>query len=416
MTIALALLAGLALGALSVWLAVRGALAERRTLSDAAHEREIHLTEVTTRLETVEAGVDERLTSAIKELSAQALRENSAAFADQAIGRLDQYVKPLKESLDKVETNAQALGRASQQAFGAVRQELETVRAGQEQLRSQTGNLVTALRAPHVRGRWGEVGLRNIVEAAGLLEHCDFVVQASSRDSEGALLRPDLVVRLPGGKHIVVDSKVALDAYLDALDAEDATARADSLARHARQVRDHMHKLAAKAYWKQFDPSPDFVVMALPDETFLSAAHEHDRMLNEDAWASGVVLASPTILFSVLRTVGATWQQEALAEGAREVSELGRELYKRVVTWAAHLGQMGKSLDRTVEAYNKGVGSLERQVLPQARRFREHGITGVELPELAPVDRQARALAAAELGDGGETPSLEILPSDAHAA
>jgi DNA recombination protein RmuC len=416
MSIVLALLAGLVGGALAVWLAVRGALAERRDLAAVAHERELHLAEVTTRLETVEAGMDERLTSAIKELSAQALRENSAAFAEQAMGQLGQFVKPLKESIDKVETNAQALGRASQQAFGAVRQELETVRTGQERLRTETGNLVTALRAPHVRGRWGEVGLRNVVEAAGLLEHCDFVVQASTRDSDGALLRPDLVVRLPGGKHIVVDSKVALDAYLDALDAQDAAIRAEALARHARQVRDHMQKLAAKAYWKQFDPSPDFVVMALPDETFLSAAHEHDRALNEDAWASGVVLASPTILFGVLRTVGATWQQEALAEGAREVSELGRELYKRVVTWTAHVGRMGKLLDGTVKAYNESVGSLERQVLPQARRFKEHGITGVEIPELAPVERQTRALAAPDLLDDGDSPALEVLPGDAHAA
>jgi DNA recombination protein RmuC len=413
MSIALALVAGAVLGGIAVLALLRSRLAERERYRAALLEAERELASAETRLEASESTFGERLTHAIKAVSAEALKENAAAFADQAMGRLDQYVKPLKESLEKVETNVQTLESARQRAFGALRQELAIMRDGQERLRAETGNLATALRAPHVRGRWGEIGLRNIVEAAGLVEHCDFTAQSSTRDGEGALLRPDLVVRLPGGKQIVVDSKVSLDAYLDALDAEDPSQRSAHIARHARQVRDHVQKLAAKSYWRQFDPSPDFVVMVLPDETFLSAAHEHDRSLNEDAWASGVVLASPSVLFAVLRTAAATWQQETIAESAREISDLGRELYKRLATMGAHMTRVGKSLDGAVKAYNETVGSLERQVLPQARRFQAHGITGVDLPELPPVERQARTVAAPELVEGRP----ELAPVEgAHAA
>jgi DNA recombination protein RmuC len=399
MSIAFALVAGAVLGGLAVLFLLRSRLREREGYRERLLETERELISAETRLEAAESTVGERLTHAIKAVSAEALKENAAAFADQAMGRLDQFVKPLKESLDKVETNVQTLEHARQQAFGALRQEIATMREGQERLRTETGNLATALRAPHVRGRWGEVGLRNIVEAAGLIEHCDFTVQATTRDADGALLRPDLVVRLPGGKQLVVDSKVPLDAYLDALDATDPAQRSVCIARHARQVRDHAQKLATKAYWRQFDPCPDFVVMVLPDETFLSAAHEHDRALNEDAWASGVVLASPTLLFGILRTAAATWQQETLAESAREMVELGRELYRRLTPWSAHLTRVGKSLDSTVKAFNEAVGSLERNVLPQARRFEAFGITGVELQTPAPVERQTRALSAPEIAE-----------------
>jgi DNA recombination protein RmuC len=413
MSIAFALVAGAVLGGVAVLLLLRSRLREREGYRDRLLETERELISTETRLEAAQSTFDQRLTHAIKAVSAEALKENAAAFADQAMGRLDQFVKPLKESLDKVETNVQTLEHARQQAFGALRQEIATMREGQERLRTETGNLATALRAPHVRGRWGEVGLRNIVEAAGLVEHCDFTVQASTRDPDGALLRPDLVVRLPGGKQLVVDSKVPLDAYLDALDAADPVHRSACIARHARQVRDHVQKLAAKAYWRQFDPSPDFVVMVLPDETFLSAAHEHDRALNEDAWASGVVLASPTLLFGILRTAAATWQQETLAESAREMVELGRELYRRLTPWAAHLTRVGKSLDGTVKAFNEAVGSLERQVLPQARRFEAYGITGVELQTPTPVERQTRALSAPEIAE----PHPDLTPVEGmHAA
>ena len=349
-------------------------------------------------LDVERRSVDERITAAAKALSADALKENNASFLALAETKLQGYVKPLKESLDKVDGHVRVLEQDRHRAFGALRQELLQLREGQERLRSATGSLATALRAPHVRGRWGEVGLRNVVEAAGLVEHCDFVLQSTTRDAEGGLLRPDLIVRLPGGKQVVVDSKVSLDAYLDACETEDETVRADSLTRHARQVRDHVQKLAAKAYWRQFDPSPDFVVMVLPDETFLRAAQEHDRSLNEDAWASGVVLASPTLLFGLLRTVAATWQQETVAQSAREVHALGQELYDRLSTMAGHVHHLGRSIQSAVGHYNKTVGALEGRVLVTGRRLREHGIVG-DLPELEPIDVQTRSLEAPELVD-----------------
>ncbi len=394
-----ALVTGLLLGALGVWLALRVRLAAGDAAQAVVRERERELAAALAELDVERRSVDQRLATAAKTLSADALKESNASFLALAETKLQGYVQPLKESLDKVDGHVRVLEQDRHRAFGALRQELLQLREGQERLRSATGSLTTALRAPHVRGRWGEVGLRNVVEAAGLVEHCDFVLQSTTRDADGGLLRPDLIVRLPGGKQVVVDSKVSLDAYLDAYEAEDEAARTESLARHARQVRDHVQKLAAKAYWRQFDPSPDFVVMVLPDETFLRAAQEHDRALNEDAWSSGVVLASPTLLFGLLRTVAATWQQETVAESAREVHALGQELYDRLATMAGHVHHLGRSIQSAVGHYNKTVGALEGRVLVTGRKLRDHGIVG-ELQELEPIDVQARSLEAPELVDG----------------
>jgi DNA recombination protein RmuC len=243
-----------------------------------------------------------------------------------------------------------------------------------------------------------------------MVEHCDFDEQPSTTDEEGRVLRPDVLVHLPGGKHIVVDSKVPLDAYLDAF-REDVSEdeRLAKLADHARQLREHIHRLGQKAYWRQFPSTPELVVMFLPDETFLRAAEEHDRGLLELAFANNVIPASPTNLIGLLRAVHYGWQQETIADSAREVSELGRELYKRLATMGAHVSRLGKSLDGAVKAYNETVGSLERQVLVQARRFEQHGISGIAPPELQPIDRQARALAAAELvGDDAVDPPTTL--------
>jgi len=252
-----------------------------------------------------------------------------------------------------------------------------------------------------------------------MVEHCDYETQATTATDDG-MLRPDLVVRIPGGKHVVIDAKAPLIAYLDAFETSDDAERQRRLADHARQVRDHVGKLSAKGYWRQFDPSPDFVVMFLPDESYLRAAHEHDPSLQEYAWSSNVILASPSTLMVLLRTVAMTWQQETIAESAREVSDLGRELYKRLATMGAHVTRLGKSLDGAVKAYNEKVGSLERQVLVQARRFERHGITGVEPPELQPIERQARTVAAAELVDAEPTETgqhaFEVLAADVDAA
>jgi len=267
-----------------------------------------------------------------------------------------------------------------------------------------------------VRGRWGEIQLRRVIELAGMVEHCDFEEQHSTVDDDGRVLRPDVVVRLPGGKSVVIDSKAPLVAYLDAF-REDATddERRARLADHARHVREHVQKLGQKAYWRQLPSTPEFVVMFLPDETFLRAALEHDSSLVELAVSNNVIPASPTNLIGLLRAVHYGWQQETIAESAREVSDLGRELYKRLATMGGHVVRLGKSLDGAVKAYNETVGSLERQVLVQARRFERHGITGVEPPELQPIERQARAVAAAELVDPSE-PALEVIARGADAA
>ena len=238
-------------------------------------------------------------------------------------------MRPLKESLERMDQQLQSVERVRQEAYGALKTQVTT-------LSERAGSLTNALRTPHVRGRWGEAQLRNVVEFAGMVEHCDYVTQATAATDDGAL-RPDLVVRIPGGKHVVVDAKAPLAAYLDAFETSDDDERERQFADHARQVREHVTKLSAKGYWRQFEPSPDLVVMFLPDESYLRAAHEHDPTLQEYAWRSNVVLASPSTLMILLRTVAMTWQQETVAESAREVSELGRELYKRLATMGAHV-------------------------------------------------------------------------------
>ena len=337
----------------------------------------------------------------IPPLSSEALQQTSSSFLEIAKLQISGHVAPLKESLERMDRQMSGLEQVRQEAYGAVTQQLTTLNTTQERLRLETGNLVKALRTPHVRGRWGEVQLRNVVEAAGMLPHCDFQEQASTRDGDGALLRPDLVVRIPGGKHVVVDAKAPLAAYLDACESDDDAVRAQHLAAHARQVRDHLGKLAQKAYWRQFEPSPDFVIMFVPDETFIRAAQEHDAALSEDGWRHGVILASPSTLFTLLRTVAATWQQETVAQSAREVHELGRELYTRIATMAKHLSDAGKALDNAVGHYNAAIGSLETRVLVQARRFEQHGIEG-EIRSPQHIERTTRPLQAAELVEPDE--------------
>jgi DNA recombination protein RmuC len=413
--VALALLFGLAAGAFGVYVAVRPALAERRRRIDEIVVLERELAEVRTEL-TVGGAFDDRLRETIAMISTQALDANSARFLELAESRLSGHVRPLKESLERMHQQLQGVERVRHEAYGTLTESVRQLRGDQERLRTETGNLVTALRAPHVRGRWGEIQLRRVIEMAGMVEHCDFEEQKSTTDEEGRVLRPDVVVRLPGGKQVVIDSKVPLVAYLDAF-KEDATddERRARLVDHARHVRDHIHRLGQKAYWRQFPATPEFVVMFLPDETFLRAALEQDGSLVELAISNNVIPASPTNLIGLLRAVHYGWQQETIAESAREVSELGRELYKRLATMGAHVSRLGKSLDGAVKAYNETVGSLERQVLVQARRFEHHGITGVEPPELQPIERQTRALTAAELVDP-EAPALGAIASGADAA
>ena len=404
--VAIALLIGIAAGALGAYVVARPALTERRRRIDEIVGLQRDLAEAHAEL-AAGGALDDRLRATITSVSAQALDANSAHFLELAEARLSGHVRPLKESLARMDLQLQSVERVRQEAYGSLREQVTT-------LSERAGSLTNALRTPHVRGRWGEAQLRNVVEYAGMIEHCDYVAQVTTPTDDGTL-RPDLVVRIPGGKHVVVDAKAPLAAYLDAFETSDEAVRNRHLADHARQVREHVTKLSAKGYWRQFDSSPDFVVMFLPDESYLRAAHEHDPTLQEYAWSSNVILASPSTLMVLLRTVAMTWQQETIAESAREVSELGRELYKRLATMGGHVSRLGKSLDGAVKSYNETVGSLERQVLVQARRFERHGITGIEPPELQPIERQTRALAAAELVES-DGPALEAVAGGADAA
>jgi DNA recombination protein RmuC len=392
---------GLAAGAGAVLLVL---LRERGAHGRTVLELECRLADVAARLELADSAVDERLATAVRDASTKAFRETSGQFLDVAQARIATTVAPLADSLQKVGKRVQELDQARAQSYGALRQQVEL-------LSERTGNLANALRSPNVRGRWGEAQLRNVVERAGMLEHCDFVAQVSTRDGEGDLLRPDVVIRIPGGKSVVVDAKVPLGAYLDAFDTTDEDARRAGLAAHARQVRDHVGKLAAKAYWRQFAPSPDVVVMFVPDETLLRIAHEHDPRLSEDAWSSNVVLASPSTLMMLLRTVAAIWQQETVAQSAREVHELGQELHGRLGTFAGHLAKVGRALTGATGSYNDAVGSLESRVLVTARRLADHGVTG-ELDAPPQVELQPRAVVRSD----AEQPALEALPGDARAA
>jgi DNA recombination protein RmuC len=403
-----ALLAGFLLGAVAVLVSVRPALLERRRRVQEVIELERAIAGAEAELAFERGARDERLEAAIKALSTEALDANSARFLELAETHLSGHVRPLKESLARMDQQLQSVERVRQESYGALRTQVAT-------LSERAGSLTNALRTPHVRGRWGEAQLRNVVEFAGMVEYCDYAAQATVSTDDGTL-RPDLVVRIPGGKHVVVDAKAPLSAYLDAFETSDEAERERRFADHARQVREHVTKLSAKAYWRQFEPSPDLVVMFLPDESYLRTAHEHDPSLQEYAWSSNVILASPSTLMMLLRTVSMTWQQETIAESAREVSDLGRELYKRLATMGTHFAKLGRTLDGAVDAYNKTVGSLERQVLVQARRFEQHGIAGIEPPEVQPVERQTRTLAAAELVDPLQPPLEAISASGADAA
>jgi DNA recombination protein RmuC len=383
--VVLALILGLALGAAVAWL-----LAARRS---AAAERELavvrtELAGTRAELDVERRSFDEKVVAAVRSASTEAYQANSTAFLQIA----ETKMRPLKESLDKVESHVQTLELARERSQGALRTELA-------QLSERTASLVTALRTPHVRGRWGEIQLKRVVELAGMLPYCDFEQQVTATTDDGRL-RPDMKVRLPGGKSVIVDAKVPLAAYLDACEATDDAERARHLESHARQVRDHMAKLSAKSYWQQFGDTPDFVVMFLPDEGFFRAAWEQDPSLVETGVRSRVHVASPTTLIVLLQSIAYGWQQQSVAEDAREIHALGRELYERVSIVGTHLNKIGNSLKGAVGAFNDTVGSLERRFLPTARKLEGHVVSDKKLPELTPVAEQPQALQAPELGEG----------------
>ena len=335
-----------------------------------------------------QAGWEDRLKAA----TGDALSQSQTSLLQLTEAKL----APIKETLSKFEQQARELEAKRAQAVTAIDVRLREVAAGQEKLRTETGSLVTALRAPNVRGQWGEMQLRRVVELAGMLEHCDFRTQESVRDDEGGLLRPDLVVKLPGGKTIVVDSKVPIQAYLDAVNCEDDELKSVHLARHAAQLRDHITKLGQKRYWRRFDSSPEFVVMFV-DEGLYRAALDQDGSLLEAGAEAGVIIASPATLIGLLRAVAYGWQQETVAESARQISDLGTELYDRLGVFAGHFAKVGRNLDTAVSAFNQAVSSFQTRLLVTARKFPEHGVSGDAPPELKQIERKAAVVDAPEL-------------------
>ncbi len=411
-------LVGVVLGLVAGW-----ALARARA-ADAVRRAEVRATQAAAQLAAERTVAAERVAAAqqdnrrmaeqFRSLAAEALHANSEQFMVVAEERLKrshlagsaelgrredavrQLVEPLTRTLDQVKAEVATAERARAEAQAALAEQLRGMRESSDLLRTETGQLVTALRSSQVRGRWGEIQLRRVVEAAGMLEHVDFVEQDQVRTDDG-LLRPDLIVRLSGGKSVVVDAKVAFLGYLEAMEAADDLVRRERLAAHARHVRKHIDDLAAKSYWEQFSPAPEFVVMFLPAEPFLHAALESDGTLLEYAMEHGVVLATPMTLVATLRTVAYAWRQEALAANAQQVLTLGRELHGRLSTLGGHVGRLGRQLDGAVRAYNETVSSLESRVLVSARRLADLKVTDAELETPAQVDRAARQVQAPEL-------------------
>jgi DNA recombination protein RmuC len=357
-----------------------------------------------------------KLTDAFKVLASESLKSNNQSFLELAKTHLEKFqegakgdlekrqeainelIKPVKESLEKVDGKIQELEKARVGAYSGLTEQVKSLLDMQKDLRTETANLVNALRTPNVRGRWGEIQLRRVVEMAGMLDHCDFYEQQSA-DTEDGKLRPDLLVRLPAKKNIVVDSKAPLAAYLEAINAEDDEIRKAKLIEHAQQVRTHMQALGRKSYFEQFSPSPEFVVLFIPGEAIFGAALVHDPTLIEYGVDQNVIIATPTTLIALLRAVAYGWRQEQLAENAREISDLGKELYKRIAGWGGHIADVGKGLHKAIDSYNKAVGSLESRVLVSARKFNDLGAApaDLEIEQVTPLEVVPRGLQATEL-------------------
>jgi DNA recombination protein RmuC len=337
------------------------------------------------------------LAASFEGIAARALRGESDRDLAHQQQSVRQLVEPLREQLGRVEGQLRGLETERARAFGELSKQVDTVRQSSELLGRETASLVNALRKPQARGQWGEMQLRRVVEHAGMLERCDFDEQTTVRDADGRALRPDLVVRLAGRRSVVVDAKVTLAAYLEAAESSDEAFREERLVAHARHLRDHVNRLADKAYWQQFPDAPEFVVLFVPGEAFLAPALERDPALLEHAYARRVHIATPTTLVSLLRAVAHAWQQQALTENAQEVFRVGKELYQRLSTLGGHVDKLGRSLNTAVTDYNKTVASMERNLLPSARRMSDLGVAHDELAGPRSVDAVASRLVSPEL-------------------
>ena len=402
----------------------RELIAARAGLESALAAERKASTEKIEWLTKAEDRASEELQNAFKSLAADALRNNNSSFLQiaqetlkrfqsEARGDLDarqkavaDLIAPVRESLNKVDSQIQHMEVERGKAYVALHHQVQSLAVTQKELQSETSNLVRALRTPNVRGRWGEIQLRRVVEIADMLSYCDFAEQETITTADRGRLRPDLIVKLPGGKNVVVDAKTPLEAFLLAIEANDDETRRGHYIDHARQVRAHIDKLGQRSYWEQLEATPEFVVMFVPGETFFSAALEHDPGLIEYGVMQRVIPASPTTLIALLKAVAYGWNQEKLARNAQQISALGRELHDRLRNLASHITAVGSSLDRAVESYNKAVGSLESRVLVSARKFTELGASVADdIPELEPIETSARALSF----DWGED---DVLPEN----
>jgi DNA recombination protein RmuC len=398
-----ALLAGLILGALVAWIVLgrRQRQLEATIKNQAAlqHEREIAF-----------EAAKSQLTSAFSDLANQTLKSNSETFlrlAEQNLGTqqerakrdlgerekaIEELVKPIRDSLQAAQKQITELEKSRSEAYGGIKSQLEAMRISQQSLTQETQNLVKALRRPEVRGRWGEITLRRLVELAGMVEHCDFQEQVHSVGDD-KVIRPDMIVRMPDQRELVVDVKTPLDAYLEAAEAKDDAQRKLGLERHTRNLREHIRTLASKSYWAQFTASPEFVILFIPGDQFLSAALNEDPDLIEYALSQQIILATPTSFVALLKAVAYGWRQLALADNAQEIRQLAEDLYGRLATFVTHMNRVGRQLASSVENYNRAVGSLERKVLPGARKFTELGIhPKKELEKLETLDPVPRTM------------------------
>ena len=423
-----ALLAGLVIGALIV-----GLLARRKRIE---LEEEIAATQVRLKDEealklerdqAVEAATN-RLTEAFTDLSHRSLKSNSEHFlrlAEQNLGvhqekakrelgdreqAIENLVKPIRDALKQSQEQINALEKARSEAYGGIREQLEGMQQSQTSLARETRNLVNALRRPEVRGRWGEMTLRRLVELAGMVEHCDFQEQVHTNDGDQAF-RPDMIIRMPDQRELVVDVKTPLDAYLEAVEAQTDEQRQEALKRHARNIGDHVRQLSSKAYWGQFERSPEFVILFIPGDQFLSAALDQNSELLETALSRQIILATPTSFVALLKAVAYGWRQQALTENAGEIGKLAEDLYARLSVFVSHLNKVGRQLGSSVDNYNRAVASLERKVLPGARKFVELGVhpkKELETPEtLEPVPRSLPEISE-EAGDDLRDPPTPL--------